>query len=333
MSSPSAPPTAPSRPRQVTLAACLIMGGSVLVVLTAFQRVGGLHSLETRQAVARFLAGPPGSDLGITTTSLLDALRVASMVAAGCATAAGILGYHVLRRSRSARVALTLLALPLFVTGLVTGGFVSSIVAAASVMLWLQPARDWFAGREPRPAATARSAGPPGVPQAPPRPVWPPQPWERPQHLPRLATDPTTRPPALAWACGLTWLFAGLAAVLMGSSVVLLATSPGLVFDEVHRQDPQLAQAGLTDEVLRTATYAVGGVFVVWSLAAVVVAVLAFRGVRWARTALVVSAAVSAAVCLLASVGQFVMLLPLAASVVTLALLVRPDVRAWFDRS
>ena len=340
MSSPSAPPPAPSRPRQVTLAAWLIMGGSVLVVLTAFQRVSGLHSLETRQAVERFLAGPPGADLGVSTSSVLDGLRVVSMVAAGCATAAAILGYHVLRRSRSARVALGLLAVPLFVTGLVTGGFVSSVVAAASVMLWLPPARDWFAGREPQPAESGRasqssssSAGAPTTsPRRAPRPVWPPQPWERTQHLPRLATDPAVRPPALTWACGLTWVFAGLAALLMGSSVVLLATSPGLVFDELHRQDPQLAQAGLTDDVLRTATFVVGGVFVVWSLAAVAVAVLAYRRVGWARTALVVCTATSAVVCLLASAGQFVMVVPLAASVVTLVLLVRPDVRAWFDR-
>ena len=87
------------------------------------------------------------------------------MVAAGCATAAAILGYQVLRRSRSARLALTLLAVPLFVTGLVTGGFTSSVVAASAVMLWFQPARDWFNGvvREPRPEVANRVA-PPAAP-------------------------------------------------------------------------------------------------------------------------------------------------------------------------
>ena len=44
------------------------------------------------------------------------------MVAGGCAAAAAILGYHVLQRSRGARIALTVLAVPLFVSGLVTGG-------------------------------------------------------------------------------------------------------------------------------------------------------------------------------------------------------------------
>ena len=52
-------PPAPTRPRQVTLAAWLIMGGSVVVVLTVFERVAGLHSLETRQSVQKFLSEPP----------------------------------------------------------------------------------------------------------------------------------------------------------------------------------------------------------------------------------------------------------------------------------
>ena len=150
-------PPAPTRPRQVTLAAVMIMGGSVLVVLTVFERMSGLHSLETRQAVQKFLAEPPGDGLGVGVTEVLAALRVLCMVAAGCATAAAILGYQVLRRSRSARVVLTVLAAPLFVTGLVSGGFVSSVVAASAVMLWFQPARDWFDGvvREPRPTPEA----------------------------------------------------------------------------------------------------------------------------------------------------------------------------------
>ncbi|NYD40311.1 hypothetical protein [Nocardioides panaciterrulae] len=343
MSSPSRPPAAPARPRQVTLAATLIMGGSVLLVLTAFERMNGLHSLETQQAVRDFVGGPPGSDLGISAAGVLDALRVVCLVAAGCATAAAILGFEVLRRNRAARVVLTVLAAPLFLSGLVTGGFLSSVVAAASVMLWLQPSRDWFrgiptaaapaaSGARTRPGAGATPGEAPGSTGTPAHVAWPPQPWERTEHLPRLATEPGVRPPALAWACGLAWLFAGLTAVLMTASIALLATSPDAVFAELHRQDPQLAEAGLGDDVLRTATFVLGGVLVVWSVVAVVVAVLAFRRVRWARIALLVSALASAGCCLLASVGQFLMLVPLAASVVAVALLVRPDVKAWFDR-
>ena len=58
-----------------------------------------------------------------------------------------VLGYQVLQRSRPARVALTVLGLPLFVVGLVSGGVASAVVFAAVVMLWFEPARSWFDGR------------------------------------------------------------------------------------------------------------------------------------------------------------------------------------------
>lgn len=335
MTTPTTPSTGPARPRQVTMAAWLIMGGSVVVVLTVFERVAGLHSLETRQSVQKFLSEPPGADLGVGVTEVLSILRVLCMVAAGCATAAAILGYQVLQRRRSARVALTVLALPLFVTGVASGGFMSSLVAAMSVMLWFQPARDWFDGvvREPgaeqvaRSSAQATGSSPWGV--APPMPRRPTE-----QAAPQApgVIDPTARPAEVTLACTLTWVFAGLALVVMAASMVVLATSPGLVFDELHRQNPDLASQGVSDATLRTMTFVVGGVVIVWSLAALVVAVLAFRRVRWARTALVASASASLALLLLATLGQVLLVVPLAASVVTLALLVRPDVRAWYDR-
>jgi len=349
-------PPAPTRPRQVTLAAWLIMGGSVLVVLTVFERMSGLHSLETRQAVEKFLSEPPGDGLGVGVSEVLDALRGCCMVAAECATAAAILGYQVLQRSRSARVALTVLAAPLFVSGLISGGFVSRGVAAPAEKQWFQPARDWFDGvvRESRPATQARptqagSAWPPPLPPtasspAPTQPstqlptelptqpsTQPPPAWGVAQPA-RPVGDPAVRPPGVVWACLLTWVFAGLALLVMGLSITMLATSPGLVFDELHRQNPDLASQGVSDATLRTMTFVVGGVVIAWSLAALVVAVLALRRVVWARTALVVSASASLALLLLATLGQVLLVVPLAASVVTLALLVRPDVRAWYDR-
>lgn len=152
----------PARPRQATVAAGLIMGGSLFVVLSVFERVSGLHSLETREAVQEFLGKPPGEGLGLSVQDVLDMLKVLSMVAGACATAAGILGFYVLQRSRGARLALSVLAVPLFLTGMAAGGFVSSVVAAAVVVLWMQPTRAWFDGKPPperpaRPAASSRS--------------------------------------------------------------------------------------------------------------------------------------------------------------------------------
>jgi hypothetical protein len=344
-------PAMPPRPRQVTLAATLIMGGSVLVVLTVFDRLSGLRSLETREAIEKFLAEPPGNDLGLGVQSILEIMRVFGMVAAGCATAAAILGYQVLRRSRSARLALTLLAVPLFLSGMVTGGFLSSVVAAAAVMLWFQPSRDWFNGvvREPQ-ATPAEGAGrsatteedrgqapPSGVPTPRAYPGFgaPPDPSAfggepRPSGASPV-TDPSARPPAVLWASVLTWVCTSLAVLVMASSIAVLAVDPSFVFDELQRQNPELAEQGVSEQALRTGTFALGGAVIVWSLAAALLAVLVFRRVSWARVALVVSAAVSAGLLLIGAVVQLLLVLPFAASVVVLALLIRPDVRAWFD--
>src|SRR5262245_59761129 len=98
------------------------MVGSALVIVLVYQRVGALYSLETQAAVDRCLAEPPGSDLGISDDTVITLLRTLAMVTGGCAAAAGVLGYQVLRRSRGARLAVTILAVPLFFAGLVTGG-------------------------------------------------------------------------------------------------------------------------------------------------------------------------------------------------------------------
>jgi hypothetical protein len=58
--------------------------------------------------------------------------------------------------------------------------------------------------------------------------------------------------------------------------------------------------------------------------------VLVFRRVRWSWTALLISTAGVAALCLLGIVGSVVTLIPLAAAGTTLALLVRPESRRWF---
>ncbi len=323
----------PTRPRQVTLAAWLIMVGSVVVIAMVFDRVAGLHTMETRQSVEKFLAEPPGNDLGVGVQGVISLLRTLSMVAAGCATAAAILGYQVLQRSRSARLAVTVLAVPLFLTGMVTGGFVSSVVAASAVMLWLQPARDWFDGvnrQAPTPApAVARPQLPPSSPTASapltgtPFAAWPaPQP-----------PVPVSRPGAVVWACMLTWIFSALTALAMSASAVAIAVQPDLMFDEVHRQNPQLSEQGVSDTLLAVATYVMVGFIVLWCVSAIVLAILVWRGVAWARIVLIVGASTCAALSLLGSViGAFLLAFPLIASVVTVALLIRSDARPWFNR-
>ncbi|MDP2775641.1 MAG: hypothetical protein Q8O61_18960 [Nocardioides sp.] len=349
----------PARPRQVTLAAALIMGGSAFIIGSVFERVAGLGSLETQKSVAEFLSEPPGDGLGLDAEEAVTALRVLSMIAGACATATAILGFHVLRRSRSSRLGLAVLALPLFVSGMAVGGFLSSVVVAATVMLWLQPSRDWFDGVTRRPAVDAArsmaqsraetpaetTAEPPSV-RADEPPVPPPSGEPRPMAgfgtapvgyvasastaQSPLATRPAPRPPRLLWACVLTWTFCGLAIIAMGLSVVVLLAAPDIVFDELHRQNPDLAAEGLSDSEIKSATFVSAAVVLVWGGAAILFAVQAFRGVPWGRLALLISASSAAAVCLVGSIVNLLLVLPLVACLVTVSLLVRSDVRAWF---
>jgi hypothetical protein len=121
--------------------------GSAAVVLTVFDLIANLRSIDTRERVQKALSEPPLDGTGIDLQTVLSIMHVTAMVAAGCATAAIVLGWHVLRRNRGARMALTVLAVPLFLAGLITGGSMSSMVAVAVIMLWTRTAREWFDGR------------------------------------------------------------------------------------------------------------------------------------------------------------------------------------------
>ncbi len=316
----------------MTLAAWLIMVGSAIVVAMVFDRVGTLHTLETRESVEKFLAEPPGADLGVGVDGVLTLLRVISMVTAGCATAAAILGYQVLRRSRSARLALTVIAVPLFLTGMVTGGFVSSVVAAAALMLWLQPSRDWF--RDPGAAAPRVGALAPRMSapaDAPALPVSASAPAA--QGPERAAQAAPERPPAVVGACVLTWTGSGLTALALAASAVVLALDPDVLLDEAHRQNPDLADQGVTDGMLTAMAFAMVAGVVLWCVAAAVLAILVFHRVGWARVVLLVSAGVAAAISLVgAAIGGVLLLVPFAAAVAGLALLLRPSTTAWFSR-
>ncbi|MDF1605116.1 hypothetical protein [Nocardioides sp. YIM 152315] len=316
--------SAPTRPRQVTLAGWLLMVGSALVVVLVYQRVGSLHSLETQAAVDRFLAEPPGSDLGISDDTAIAVMRALAMVTGGCAAAAGVLGYQVLRRSRGARLAVTVLAVPLFFAGLVTGGFLSSLVAASAAILWLQPSRSWFDGRTPpeRPAAPVAGSAPP----AESHPVHPAQS----QHAQPAHPLQPTRPRAVVWSGVLTWISTSVTVLALVVSAVVLAVWPDRMLDEVHRDNPELVEQGISDDLLIGATYLLIAGVVLWCASAAALAVLVLRGAEWARIVLIISAATAAALCLLGTLmGAVLLVLPLVASALCIRLLVRTDTRAW----
>ncbi len=321
-----------ARPAQVTVASWVAIVGSVFVVMYAFSLVANLRTLDTREQVEDTLSRPPGSWLDLGVEGYLDELHVAAMVAAGCAVATAILGWHVRSRNRSARIALTVLAVPLFIAGAFTDGFMSSMVAFSAVFLWLKPSRDWFNGVAPTPAAREAAAAP-----------WPPSSPDAPAQTGPAGTPPppapaygqrpaftNVRPREVVVACILTWVFAGL--VLVGSAFLVM----GLLIapDTVKDAYQDSAQADdISFSTLRQSVLVAGSLFAVWSIGAIAVAVFAMLGRNWARITLLASSAMAAGLFLLSAPSSgYLLLVPMLACVHTVMVLLRRHVVEWYTR-
>jgi hypothetical protein len=167
-------PTTSPRPSQASAACLIVMLGSVFVILLMWDRVAHLHEVATRQALQAFLDRSKLASDGLDVGALVTIVKVVSMICAACAVAMVVQAWQVTKRNRNARVAVTVLAVPMFVTGLVGDGFVGSAAAtfwcsgvgAAVVTLWLGPNRIWF-GDPASASASARTSSQPT--QAPPR--------------------------------------------------------------------------------------------------------------------------------------------------------------------
>ncbi len=328
------------------MAAGFVVGGSAAIVVSIAGQLSGLHSLETQEQIRAFLSEPPGNGLGLGLEGALQLLRVVLMVVAGCCTAAVVLGIEVLRRNRGARLGLSLLAAPIFLGGFVAGGFITALVTASIVLLWVGPSAAWLHDGRPtsnrgfidRP--TPRASEDVAARPEPPRPASPalpsfhqpppPSPEARQLFLDQPSPVPgqPQRPDAVVWACVLVWAFCGLAVVVMSASVALLAGNPDVVLDQLQRQDEDLA-GGDTDLLVRV-TYVTAAVVGVWSLAAALLAALAFRRGAGGRTGVLISSAVAGVVCLVGVFSSVLLIVPAAAAMTTVALLSRPEVRAWY---
>lgn len=333
------------RPGQVTLAGWLIVGGSLGVLVTVYEQLARLHSLDTREAISKTLDDPALKGLDVGVGAVLDAMHVLGLIAGACAAAAIVLGWHVLRRHQASRVALTILAVPLLLAGVASGGFFSSIVAVAVVLLWVPQARDWFRGV---PAATRSPSDqqspprPPARPDAPPTPRTPgapvqrspqapPTPWPAQPHLGR--PDPRTpRPGAVLGAAVLTWILCALGVVVLILSGVLVSADPKAAYDEMLRESPELRGQGITQGMVVAMTWVAVVMGVAVCAFTAVVAHLALRGIGWARVTLIALVSVAVAVLLIATVLVPPLVVALGIGVVALALLLRPEARAWFRR-
>lgn len=340
------------RPPQVTLAVGIIMFASLMVLVTAAERVSTLGSLETQEAIREFLAEPPFASLGLDLASASQILRVACLVAAASACATLILGWYARLPDRSARLGLTLFAVPVFVTGLFAGGLAGSFVAAGTAMLWLVPAREWFAtGRwtppPPAPEKNARDKGalrrtplggrPDQQPPPSPYPTTPPpaaQPFG--EHRPAAPFDQRQqllheRPGAMVAAFVITVVTAGGLLTLSLLWIAIAALSPEFLRTVLEQQQPDMFDDGLTFQQVRETVFAYAGAFIVWCVVALVLAGFAMARRDWARRGLMVIAAFSAGGCLVFALSTVLVLVPAAAAVATVVCLRRIEVRRWFS--
>ncbi|MFI5622324.1 hypothetical protein ACIA03_02560 [Nocardioides sp. NPDC051685] len=341
------------RPGQATLAGWLIVLASLLTVVAAWDQIAGLRSLDTRERVEEVLAEPPLAGSGIGLDSILDLMHVMALVTGAMAAAAVILGWHVLQRSKQARLALTVIAAPLFFAGMFGGGFWSTLAAVAVILLWMSPTRDWFDGIAPTKREALDSGDPdqesyvaPTAPATPPTaPTGPttgparlsaqqPPPWTGAvAHATKVA--PKRRPGAVMAAAALTWIGSGFTALMMLASAVTATANPDLILEQVRKQaesDPAMREvAGLyTTDIIIASAWIMAVLVTLVCVAAGVFAAFAIRRHSWARVALMISAAISALSLLLFALAFPPAVILFGAAVATFAFLLRPEVAAWF---
>lgn len=367
-----------ARPRQVTTAGVMGVAGSALLVLSLFDALQRLRSVEMRDAVDRFLAEPPGDGLGVSTAWVLDALHGLVLFNGALAAAAAVLAVYVFQRNGAARIGFSIAAGLLLLTSPFSGGALAMILAFAAVMLWSRPARDWFAGREPapavdgasrpqmpdpwalpgsthdqdeaRPAASHDAAGAAQAPAphdtAPPErpapaaypfgsrpdPGWAPPAFDQrpltPSWAAGTAQAPDRRPAGVVVATALTWLFAGITALVFLLVVAMLMFGQDALV-EALRSDARFDDLNVSVDDLLAVVWVVSAIAIFWSLCAVILAVLAFRRVGWARIGLVVSAAMTMLFSLGGLPASLLLIIPAAA---TIALLFTGGANAWYAR-
>lgn len=167
MATMSTPDTS-QRPGQVTVGGWAVAVASVFLVISVFDSLGALHSVETREQLAETLDSGNFQGLGISVAELLTVKRWALYVTAVAAVFTGVLGFFVLRKDNVARIVLTVGAVPIVLATPFTGSFLAMMVGAGAAVLWSRPARDWFAGRPITPPGPRRPA--PDQRQTPPPP-------------------------------------------------------------------------------------------------------------------------------------------------------------------
>lgn len=120
--------------------------GSALLVLTLFDSISNVRSIEVRDGIEKFLATPPGDAFGLTVPATVEILRSLMLVTGAVAAAATVLAIYVFQRNKSARIGYSVSAALIMLTAPVSGSFLPVMIAFSAIMMWSRPARDWFSG-------------------------------------------------------------------------------------------------------------------------------------------------------------------------------------------
>lgn len=349
------------------MAGWMVVIGSLFSIVTAFEVLGRVRSLESREAIERFLSDPPGSGMGLDVEGVIQLLQVTATAAAVIASMTAVLGYFAVRGDRRARTGLAVLAVPLFLTGLAVGGFLTSLVAAACGLLFVSPSREWYDGK-PIPASSLGGLGPgqqrdsdrhdegrSGEPQSSPSQPGPTQPEAGPPAPPPVqhpygspysspyatATRPPwtapggqrpTRPPSVSIAVALTLVASSIVLLLSLVGLVAIAAAPELMVDEMLRTRPDILEQGLTREAIVVTALTTAVTLVVASLLAIGFAIALLTGKKWGATGLLVMCVLTVVFCLVAALSSIVAVLPGVAALLVLVNVRHRQTQAWLHR-
>ncbi|MCW2759147.1 MAG: hypothetical protein JWO46_2893 [Nocardioidaceae bacterium] len=321
---------ASARPPQVMVAVAAGAGASVAILITVGQVVSRLPTVEARETAAKFVSGSGGEWL--TVDRALTLARVGLLVTGALAATMVVLAVFAARRDRRGQIGMSVVALPLALFSIFVDSFLIGFVVVSGLLLWTAPSRDWFAGRVPPPSAAPPTLVAP--PPPPPLPMQHPTPFgapPAPTSYVAVRSSPLTRPGRVVAACVITWVISSVVLLLSAVAAVSMTTADAhgdltrLIADNQQLRDAHLSVATLSIYVL-----VLCGLLALWSLAAIVVAVLVFLGHGWARIALVFSAGLAglgSLLCGLVSPGFLLVTMGCAAAV---TLVVHRDSNTWF---
>ncbi|HET6168127.1 MAG TPA: hypothetical protein VFE07_14945 [Marmoricola sp.] len=323
------------RPPQVTIGGWVVAVASAVLVVTVFDAMTHLHSVDTRDSVRHALSSGSAQGLGISVDQAIGVIRAALLVAGAAAAMTAVLGVFVLQRHLAARVVLSIAAVPIALSAVIGGGgrsgsaegvfLLGIVIAAATPLLWTEPARDWFAGRSPQPKVAVAAGS-----------TWPPP--ARTELAPievRLVTvlsapAPSGRVPiSVRVACILTWVFCALTGLVYVGLIVAAGVDRHGTVDLV-RDSAGISDFSTSDAEVVGILLAMCASMLVWCILASVVAALAWHRQAWASVVLIVSCGVAT---LFEVVALPFSVLHVAASVAAFVLLLRPSARAWFRRT